>query len=483
MAQPETNMSPGGNGGSLFANPARWQTGLTVHRHPGYIKRFVPTKQKPREGKEILLHQLYTGLGTGVYPLLLLLRPLIEAAGGRFAYGLAQRLGRYAGTHAEEKPTARAGARTVWLHASSVGEVQAAIILTGALLETLDDVTVVVSSTTEQGHRLASSRLPAALCLMAPLDLPQAVRRALRTLRPDCYVCLETELWPVMLTEARRAGIPMLLLNGRLSSRSFRRYLRIRGYLASLLDGFQQVAVISEADGRRYAALGVPASRIRVCGNLKHDIETVSTDQVRATSRRRLGVDAERVFLCGSTHEGEEEQLLEGFRALAALGPAVWVIAPRHLERLAAVEALLHQAGLAFDRFSALADRPRRANVVVVDTMGDLADLYAGGDFVFCGGSLINRGGHNVVEAARWGRAVYFGPNMKDFQDAADLLVQTGGGFQIADGHGLADLLRSHANAPEQYAAACARAADMAARQRGAVACQVELVRRVLAAR
>lgn len=426
-----------------------------------------------------MLHQLYSGLGAGLYPLLVLLRPLIEAIGGRFAYGIGQRLGRYP----EIASVARPGVRTVWLHASSVGEVQAAIILAHALLDTAIDVSIVVSSTTEQGHRLASSRLPAATCILAPLDLPQAVRRALRAVRPDCYLCLETELWPVMLTEVRQAGIPMLLLNGRISQRSFRRYRRIRGFLAPLLDGFRQVAVISEADRERYAALGVPAARIWVCGNLKNDMEARSPDQVRAANRRRLGVDAERVFLCGSTHEGEEEQLLEVFRALAARGPAVWVIAPRHLERLPAVAALLRRVGMVFDLFSALATRGRQTNVVVVDTMGDLADLYAGGDYVFCGGSLVDRGGHNIVEAARWGRAVYFGPNMKDFQDAADTLVQAGGGFRVADAQALTALLLAHVDAPDEYATACARAADMAAGQRGAVARQARLVREVLAAR
>jgi 3-deoxy-D-manno-octulosonic-acid transferase len=426
-----------------------------------------------------LLCQLYMGLGRVVYLLLVLLRPLIEAVGGRFAYGISQRLGNYADTGS----AGRTGARTIWLHASSVGEVQAAIILIDALLDTLGDVTVVVSATTEQGHRLADSKLPSAVCLMAPLDLPQAVRRALKTLRPDCYVCLETEIWPAMLTEIRRAGIPMLLLNGRMSSRSFRRYLRIRGTLASLLNGFCHVAVISESDRRRYATLGVPEARIQVCGNLKHDIKAASPDRVRAASRQRLAVDGEQVFLCGSTHEGEEEQLMAGFLALAARGPAVWVIAPRHLERLVAVESLLRKAGMEFDRFSALANTSRRTSVVVVDTMGDLADLYAGGDYVFCGGSLVDRGGHNIVEAARWGRAVYFGPHIKDFQDAADLLVQMGGGFQVADGRALADLLLAHAAAPEYYAIACARAADMAASQRGAVARQAEIVRRVLAVR
>ena len=427
-----------------------------------------------------MLHQLYSSLGASAYPLLVLLRPLIAALGGRFAYGFSQRLGWYP----EQALAERAGCRTVWLHASSVGEVQAAIVLVTALLDTDSALRIVVTSTTEQGHRLAKCRMGAtATCLLAPLDLPPAVRRALRTLRPDCYVCLETELWPVMLAEAKRAGLPMLLLNGRLSPRSFARYRRIRGYMASLLDGFGSVAVISEADGGRYAALGVPAARIRVCGNLKYDMEAAAPDRVRAASRHRLGVTSERVLLCGSTHEGEEAQLMGVFRALAAQSPTVWVIAPRHLERLPAVETLLRRSDLPFDRFSRLAADGRRANVVVVDTMGDLADLYAGGDYVFCGGSLVDRGGHNIVEAARWGRAVYFGPHMKDFQDAAELLIQAGGGFQVADAAGLTDLLLAHASDPDRYTLACHRAAEMAARQRGAVARQADLVRQMLATR
>lgn len=424
-----------------------------------------------------MLHQLYSGLGAGVYPLLQLLRPLIEPFGGKVAHGLSQRLGGYP----EQALAPRSGSKTLWLHAASVGEVQAGLVLAKALLASTDRVRIVVTSTTEQGQRLAASRMPAGVsCLMAPLDVPQAVRRALRALRPDGYVCLETELWPVMLFEAKRAGVPLLLLNGRLSQRSFERYRHIRGYMASLLEGFREVAVIGETDGRRYAALGVPKSRITVCGNLKYDMEASAPDQVRATSRRRLGVDAERVFLCGSTHEGEEAQLVEVFRALAARVPAVWVIAPRHLERLAAVETVLRGARLPFDRFSALSGKSRTAEVVVVDTMGDLAELYAGGDYVFCGGSLVDRGGHNIVEAARWGRAVYFGPHMKDFQDAAEMLIAAGGGFQVADSAALARLLLAHVEAPESYTQACGQAAAMAIRQRGAVARQAAMARRLL---
>jgi 3-deoxy-D-manno-octulosonic-acid transferase len=424
-----------------------------------------------------VLHQLYSGLGAGAYLLLLFFRPLIGALGGRSAYGFSQRLGRYP----RQVPADLSACRTVWVHASSVGEVQAAIVLVTTLLSDDSRLRIIVTSTTEQGNRLARSRMPETVsCLMAPFDMPQAVRRAIQILRPDYYICLETELWPVMLVRLKRAKVPALLLNGRLSQRSFDRYRRIRGFMASLLTGFRTVAVISETDGRRYEALGVPAERIQVCGNLKYDMPAQSSDNVRSTSRRRLCVNSERVLLCGSTHEGEEAQLMSVFRALARQCPTVWVIAPRHLERLPVVEALLLRSGLMFDRFSTLAKSGRRTNVIVVDTMGDLADLYAGGDYIFCGGSLVDRGGHNIMEAARWGRPVYFGPHMKDFQDAAEMLVQAGGGFQVADAEEMVEHLLSSEDKPEDYALACRRAAEVAARQRGAVARQADIVRQML---
>lgn len=423
-----------------------------------------------------MLHLLYSTLGRGLYLSLLLFRPLLEKVGGRYAYGLAERLGRYSYC-----PPDDGRRRTVWIHASSVGEVQAALLLAAALHRTDNDPQVVCTSTTEQGNRLARSRLPAHVpCLMAPLDVPQAVQRALHTLRPDLYICLETELWPVMLRAMRQAGVPMLLLNGRLSERSLRRYQWIQAYMASLVSGFAGVAAISEGDGRRYAALGVPESRIRICGNMKYDMPAGHPGQVRLHSRHRFGVTTQTVFLCGSTHQGEEELLLPVFRRLGQQDDTVWVVAPRHLERLPVVEAFFTRSGIPFERISRLVPGSRRAAVVLVDTMGDLADLYAGGDYIFCGGSLIDCGGHNVMEAARWGRPVYFGPYMKDFYDAAELLTEAGGGFQVGDADELAALLLDHLSTPGQHVAACARAAEIAGRQRGAVRKQVALVRHVL---
>jgi 3-deoxy-D-manno-octulosonic-acid transferase len=431
----------------------------------------VPKKEGP------LLHLLYSTLGRGLYLSLLFFRPLLARIGGRYTYKLAERLGYY--THCPPDDSVRR--RTVWIHASSVGEVRAALLLAAALHQTENEPRLVCTSATEQGNKLAESRMPAKVpCLMAPLDVPQAVQRALHTLRPDLYICLETELWPVMLTALQRAGVPMLLLNGRLSQRSLRRYLWIRSYMASLVNGFAAVAAISETDGRRYVALGVPASRLRVCGNMKYDILAENPQQVRLHSRRLLGVTDETVFLCGSTHQGEEEMLLPVFQRLGRRCDTVWVVAPRHLQRLHAVEALLQQSGMTFAYFSRLVPGKEPVSIILVDTMGDLADLYAGGDYIFCGGSLVDRGGHNVMEAARWGRPVYFGPYMKDFRDAAELLIEAGGGFQVNDADHLADLLLEHMDTPGHYAATCSRAADIAGRQQGAVRKQVALVHEVL---
>lgn len=427
-----------------------------------------------------MLHLLYRFLGTGLYLLLSLFLPLLRPWGGRYGYGLEERLGRYPRDAGE----AVAGCPTLWIHASSVGEAQAAIILILELLKTCDRGQIILTATTEQGNKLARSRLPASVrCLMAPLDCPQPVRQALQALRPDIYICLETELWPVMLTEVAARGIPLLMLNGRLSERSYSRYgryCRVRSFMHSLLGGFQTVAVISEADGQRFRGLGVPPSRIQVCGNLKYDMEAAHPQQVRADVRLGLGAADQALFVCGSTHEGEEQLLLPVYRRLQAAFPVLWVLAPRHLERLPVVAEFLDRAGLAFDRYSDLATRARRAGVVLVDTMGDLADLYAGGDYIFCGGSLVEEGGHNVIEAARWGRPVYFGPSMKDFRDAADMLIAAGGGFEVADvGELTALLLHHHAHA-DLYQAACAQAALVVARQRGAVARQAALVRQAL---
>lgn len=420
-----------------------------------------------------MLYLLYSTLGYALYAFLVLLLPLARFLGGRYGYGLGQRLGRY-------QPAIRPDAVPapfLWIHASSVGEVQAAIILITALSGSNKAVGIVLSTTTEQGRKMAAARLGSTIpCVLAPLDFPPAVQRALRFFRPALYIGLETELWPVMLTALDRAGVPKLLLNGRLSERSLERYLHVPGFIGPLVAGFQALSVITADDGARFVSLGAPRSKIRVSGNLKYDMPAENGEEKRQRLRLRLGAADESVFVCGSTHEGEEELLWPVVQTLSGEWPLIWVVAPRHLERIPAVCSFFRHLGLEYDLYSELARIPRTRKVVLVDTMGDLADLYCAGDYIFCGGSLVDRGGHNIMEAARWGRPVYYGPNMKDFKDAAGLLRDNGGGFQVADPQALLTLLRHHHSHPEAYLQACRQAAETAASQRGAVARQVALV-------
>ena len=427
-----------------------------------------------------MLYLLYSTMGYALHALLVLVLPLAGLLSERYGYGLEQRLGRY---QPAMKPDT-ASVPLLWIHASSVGEVQAALILINALLGAGLVVRIVLSSTTEQGQKMAAARLGTKVtCVLAPLDFPPAVQRALRFFRPALYIGLETELWPVMLTALERAKVPKLLLNGRLSERSLQRYLKIPQFIGPLVAGFQALAVISPEDGARFLALGAREGAVHVCGNIKYDMPASQGEEKRQRLRQRLGVSDQPVFLCGSTHEGEEELLWPVVRALSQEWPLLWVVAPRHLHRLPAVISFLRQNGLAYDLYSELERRPRTQRVVLVDTMGDLADLYCAGDYLFCGGSLVARGGHNIMEAARWGRPVYFGPSMKDFKDAARLLEDNGGGFQVTDPQALLSLLRRHHTHPDAYQQACQRAADTAAGQRGSVARQVALALQVLEAR
>lgn len=420
-----------------------------------------------------MLYLLYSTLGYALYALLVLLLPLTRF-GGRYSEKLEQRLGWYPSSLRPESPQRFC----IWIHASSVGEVQAALILIEALLHIDQSVRIVLSTTTVQGQKIALGRLSTGIaCVLAPLDVPPAVHRACRFFHPDLYIGLETELWPVLLGMLAKLGVPKLLLNGRLSERSCSGYLRFRSFFRPLVAGFRALAVITPADRERFIRLGVPAERVVACGNLKYDMPADNGAEKRAALRRRLGVDQQDVFICGSTHEHEEELLWQVVRRLSADWPLCWVVAPRHLERIPAILAWFAREGIECVRYSTLPDGGRNSRVVLVDTMGDLADLYAAGDYLFCGGSLVARGGHNIMEAGRWGRPVYFGPSMRDFKDAAELLKQSGGGFQVADADALCALMREHHAHPEVYRSACQHAAEAAASQRGAVARQIALVR------
>jgi 3-deoxy-D-manno-octulosonic-acid transferase len=365
-----------------------------------------------------------------------------------------------------------------------VGEVAAAGVLIRELAAGGRPLDFVLTTVTLQGLAVARQQLPPEVCsFLAPLDVALVVRRVLAMVRPDIYVCLETELWPAMLGELRKAGTCMILLNGRMTARSFRRYRLVRGVMGPLLQGFAGVGVIREEDGRRFAGLGVAPERIRVTGNIKFDFPPEDIPGTRLQYRKRLGVDREAVFICGSTRDGEELLLARVYLELAARlgGELVWVIAPRHLRRLPEVKGILAGLGLGFDLYTELAQMPRRQRIVLVDCLGELARLYSAGDYNFVGGSLVARGGHNIMEAARWGRPVYYGPHIDDFRDAAHILEEAGGGCRVADAGQLTEQIGKHMTDAAAYRHACDGAASVAASQQGAAARQTAMITRLLA--
>lgn len=376
--------------------------------------------------------------------------------------------------------------KTIWLHGASVGEVLLARTIIKELMHIMPDAHYVLSTMTEQGMEVARKQAGEKVeCIYAPLDLAGIVGRTIRRIRPLVYICLETELWPAFLLEAKRSGVKLVLLNGRLSERSFERYKLVKGFMARILSCFSMISVIQETDAKRYISLGAAPEKIRVLGNAKydHDLESLrieSGDQYRAW----LDLQQEQpVFVTGSTHTGEEEILLAVFQALkkaSGMQNLVWVVAPRHMQRLAEVESMLQQKGIAYQRLSEVKEIERKTDTILVDTIGDLAGLYAIATYVFCGGSLVERGGHNIMEAAIFGKPVFYGPSMKDFSDAAELLEAAGGGFRVNGPDSLTESILYFMDHPEEYADASNRAREAAARQQGAARKQAELVREVL---
>ncbi len=328
---------------------------------------------------------------------------------------------------------------------------------------------------------MAANQLPDDVpCFFAPLDLIGIVNRTLNTIRPTIYVCLETELWPNIIRQAQHHGAKLFLLNGRLSENSYAGYRKIKSFMQDLLSCFTKISVIQGDDAKRFRALGADPAKIRILGNAKYD-QSITQANPNLAERYRQMLDIHRqqpVLVTGSTHTGEEAMLIEVFRSLQQRLPdLVWVIAPRHLRRLTEIETLFEAQKIATMRLRQVQEQGRSTDVVLVDTMGELAGLYSMATFVFCGGSLVERGGHNVLEPAAWGTPVFYGPHMTDFSDAKALLEAENAGFCVKTPQELASRLLYFIEKPEEYAVAGRGALKVASRQQGSAQKQIALIK------
>jgi 3-deoxy-D-manno-octulosonic-acid transferase len=343
-------------------------------------------------------------------------------------------------------PETPPGERMLWLHCASVGEVLAARPLIEALLEHYPGhrltLTTMTATGAERAQALSEARGDKRLVhRFVPLDFPAAAARFVTRLRPELALFFETELWPNLLHACRRRGVPVAVVNGRLSPRAFRGYLRLRPLMRETLACVDWLAAKSPADAERFERLGMAPGRTAVVGSLKFDIVADGGDQ-EVSKRLRTRLGERPVWIAGSTHEGEEAALLAAHARLRkTYREALLVLVPRHPQRFAAVAALCEQAGMRVARRS-LDEWPDAATAVYLgDTMGDLLALYGAGDLAFVGGSLVPIGGHNLLEPAALGVPVLTGPALANFEEVAEVLRAADALVEVADAESLAAAL------------------------------------------
>ncbi len=391
---------------------------------------------------------------------------------GKTRRGIRERIGFFA----PDRLAALKGKRVFWVHAVSVGETRAAIPLVHALKQAYPECAVLISNMTETGHAVAETVREADLCLFFPFDLSWVVRRVLAQVRPAMLIIVETEIWPNFVRFGHRLGIPVVLVNGRLSDRSFPRYRRIRPLMAPLLAKFSAFCMQSDLDGERIRQLGADPKRVEVTHNLKFDMQAPLPDAaeiLRLRDRYRLP-PAVKVLVAGSTHAGEEEAVVAAYRQLLASGrQVVLILVPRHPGRCRLVAEMFGAAGLPWALRSEIEGRQEQlaaGAVLIGDTLGEMLRFYAVADLVFVGGSLVPVGGHNVLEAALVGKPVLFGPHMHNFKEISRLLLVVGGGIQVTDGDSLALEAGKLLDSPQACQAMGAKGRDLLAANAGATA-------------
>ncbi len=356
----------------------------------------------------------------------------------------------------------------VWVHAASVGEALAAISLLDELREA--GHSVVVSTQTLAGRDTLRHIRPDLRCRLAPLDHPWVVERALETARPVALVLLEAELWPCWIAAAARHRVPIALVSGRISDRSFDRYRRVRPLVRRTLQRIDAIGARSELDAVKFLELGAEPSAVTVSGDLKLDGGLVGAAPARDLLQQLRG---EPLFVAGSTHPGEEWAALQALRAAEAAGQgAVLVLAPRRIERVGEIERLVRAQGRRLLRRSSLArvpdgSRVRSGDVLLLDTLGELRGLWALATVAFVGGTLAPVGGHNLLEPVICGRPVLFGPHTRDVLHAVEVLEKCGAGRCVANADELARALVELLADPADADARGRRGRDELARLRG----------------
>ena len=337
------------------------------------------------------------------------------------------------------------GRPRIWMHAASLGEVKVAASIVKALRRMTPGCTIIVSTVTEHGRKLAHEIFGEDIPVVyAPIDFVGSIRKALFSVRPDVMVFVETEIWPAWLFGTHRMGIKTALVNGRISVRSIGRYLKLRPFFRDVLINVDGFSMIRAGDAERIKAMGADSKKIEINGNAKYDLLGATVDpDIELEMREGLNLeDSDKVFIAGSTRNGEEALLLDAYeRILKEFPDTILIIAPRHIERIQGIEALVEKRGLRHQLWTDIGkDKAERTEqVLLINAFGELFKIYSVGTVVFCGGSLVPLGGQNPLEPAVWGKAVFYGPSMENFMDAKWLLETSRAGIPVSSPEMLAE--------------------------------------------
>ncbi len=429
------------------------------------------------------IYRLLLGLGF----LILLPRFLLDALRhGKYVAGFRERLGSVA-------PLQTNGGPVIWVHCVSVGETQAARPLIQGLLQRFPDHAIAVSTITLTGQQLAGDTFKhtAATVFYFPFDWSWSVRRTLKAINPSAVLIMETELWPGFLAECQRRQIPVALVNGRLSEKSFSRYRHIKRFMTRVLSSISLALMQTEADAERLRALGMDISKTFVCGSLKFDAGAIpDTGTTTSELRERFSLTNDnQLILAASTHDPEERMMLEAFKQLRQKhGHAVrLMIAPRHPERFREVAILIEQSGLTSTRRSSpVAGTDGGCDVILLDTIGELQSVYPLASVVFVGGSIANTGGHNILEPAAVGASIVTGPHTFNFElivetfANADAIVQMPAMTEAEGTNELTRVILELLSNPERRRTLGERARDLVSENLGATARALDLLDPIL---
>ncbi|MBF0449726.1 MAG: hypothetical protein HQK75_03410 [Candidatus Magnetomorum sp.] len=357
---------------------------------------------------------------------------------GRYKELVFQRLGYYS------HPLSLPKKRRIWLQAVSVGEVNVARSVIEKLFETDSNIEIILSTTTPKGYDVAQQMIhPQLQCIYSPIDFIGSVRLAFHSIQPDVLVLLETEIWPNWIVTAKALNVPVVIVNGRISQKTVSAYQKVSSLSRFIVQKIDAFSMITPQDAERICQIGAIPKKIHVSGNTKFDrLHTSCDPRLPDQLQKLLNIQAKDfVFIAGSTRTGEEKMVLSAYQTLQKKYPtALCIIAPRHIERCSSIEAMMTQFHLKYTLYSHCKRmKARNAQVILVDTIGDLAGLYSIASIVFCGGSLVPQGGQNILEPAVWGKPVLYGPYMDDFLWAKEVLEPSSGGIMVNNENELAE--------------------------------------------